>query len=348
MDWNVLQPWFSKEFFLELGTSAGVFIFVLFLGYLFGDRIIPRLSGILFQNRIQNSHPLYKAGRRIIRLLFFLLASYLFLRILKLPSNTEEFVFLSFKIISIILLTFSLVRLFSAVFETYSEMTEGLLSSASIISNVIRITLFAIGVLLILQSLGISVAPILGALGVGGLAVALGLQPTLSNLFSGLSILMGKQLKKGDYVRLQGDGLEGYVQDITWRSTTIRRFNNSTIVVPNSVMASSVFTNFDLPSKELSITIESGVSFQSDLEKVESISVEIAKDVLKQFYKTGEEKEVSFSYQRFGENSVDFRVTLPSLEFTDQFAIRHEYIKRIHSRFQKEGIELRFQLKKGT
>ncbi|RHX88536.1 mechanosensitive ion channel family protein [Leptospira stimsonii] len=348
MDWNVIQTWFSKEFFLELGTSSGVFIFVLFLGYLFGDRIIPRLSGILFQNRIQNSHPLYKAGRRIIRLLFFLLASYLFLRLLKLSSSTEEFVFLSFKIISIILLTFSLVRLFSAVFETYSEMTEGLLSSASIISNVIRITLFAIGVLLILQSLGISVAPILGALGVGGLAVALGLQPTLSNLFSGLSILMGKQLKKGDYVRLQGDGLEGYVQDITWRSTTIRRFNNSTIVVPNSVMASSVFTNFDLPNKELSITIESGVSFQSDLEKVESISIEIAKDVLKQFYKTGEEKEVSFSYQRFGENSVDFRVTLPSLEFTDQFAIRHEYIKRIHSRFQKEGIELRFQLKKGT
>ncbi|TGK22972.1 mechanosensitive ion channel family protein [Leptospira stimsonii] len=348
MDWNVIQTWFSKEFFMELGTSSGVFIFVLFLGYLFGDRIIPRLSGILFQNRIQNSHPLYKAGRRIIRLLFFLLASYLFLRFLKLSSSTEEFVFLSFKIISIILLTFSLVRLFSAVFETYSEMTEGLLSSASIISNVIRITLFAIGVLLILQSLGISVAPILGALGVGGLAVALGLQPTLSNLFSGLSILMGKQLKKGDYVRLQGDGLEGYVQDITWRSTTIRRCNNSTIVVPNSVMASSVFTNFDLPNKELSITIESGVSFQSDLEKVESISIEIAKDVLKQFYKTGEEKEVSFSYQRFGENSVDFRVTLPSLEFTDQFAIRHEYIKRIHSRFQKEGIELRFQLKKGT
>ncbi|AOP35062.1 mechanosensitive ion channel protein [Leptospira tipperaryensis] len=348
MDWNIIHAWFSKELFLELGTSAGVFIFVLFFGYVLGDRIVPKLSGILFQNRIQNSHPLYKAGRRIIRLLFFLLASYLFLRFLKLTPSTEEFVFLTFKITAIILLTFSLVRLFSAVFETYSEKTEGLLSSASIISNVIRITLFAIGVLLILQSLGISVAPILGALGVGGLAVALGLQPTLSNLFSGLSILMGKQLKKGDYVRLQGDGLEGIVQDITWRTTTIRKFNNSTIIVPNSVMSSSVFTNFDLPSKELSIAIEAGVAYQSDLEKVESIAIEIAKEVLNGFYKTDEQKEVSFSYQRFGESSVDFKITLPSLEFADQFAIKHEYIKRIHARFQKERIELRFQIKKGT
>lgn len=346
MDWNHLLTSFSKDFFLELGTSAGIFIFVLLFGYVIGDRIVPRLSGILFQNKIQSSHPLYKAGRRIVRLLFFLLASYLFLRFLKLSENVGDFLFLSFRIAAIILLTFSLVRLFSAVFETYSEMTEGLLSSASIISNVIRITLFAIGVLLILQSLGISVAPILGALGVGGLAVALGLQPTLSNLFSGLSILMGKQLKKGDYVRLQGDGLEGYVQDITWRSTTIRRFNNSTIIVPNSVMSSSVFTNFDLPSKELSITIESGVAYRSDLEKVESIAVETAKEVLKQFYKTGTDKEVSFTYQRFGENSIDFKITLPSFEFTDQFTIKHEYIKRIHSRFQKEGIELRFQTKK--
>ncbi|MBM9502628.1 mechanosensitive ion channel [Leptospira sp. 201903071] len=348
MDWNVVQTWFSKEFFFELGISAGIFFFVLFFGYLLGDRIVPKLSGILFQNRIQNSHPLYKAGRRIIRLLFFLLASYLFLRFLKLSPDAGEFVFLTFKIVAIILLTFSLVSLFSAVFETYSETTEGLLSSASIISNVIRITLFAIGVLLILQSLGISVAPILGALGVGGLAVALGLQPTLSNLFSGLSILMGKQLKKGDYVRLSGETLEGYVQDITWRTTTIRRFNNSTIIVPNSVMSSSVFTNFDLPSKELSITIEAGVAYQSDLEKVESIAVEIAKEALKQFYKSIPEKEISFSYQRFGENSVDFRITLPSLEFTDQFAIKHEFIKRIHSRFRMEGIELRFQTKKGN
>ncbi|RHX79793.1 mechanosensitive ion channel protein [Leptospira yasudae] len=346
MDWNGIQTWFSKEFFLEFGNAFGIFLFVLFFGYILGDRIVPRLSAVLFQNRIPSSHPLFKAGRRIIRLLFFLLATFLFLKFLKLPTGSGEFVFLGYKILSIVLLTFSLVRLFSAVFETYSEKTDGLISSASIISNVVRITLFAIGVLLILQSLGISVAPILGALGVGGLAVALGLQPTLSNLFSGLSILLGKQLKKGDYVRLSGEGLEGYVQDITWRSTTIRRFNNSTIVVPNSVMASSVFTNFDLPTKEFSIQIEAGVAYQSDLERVETLAVEIGNEVLKKFYQSPSTKDVSFAYQKFSESSIDFKVVLPSQEFTDQFQIKHEYIKLLHSRFQKEGIELRLQNKK--
>ncbi|OCC27631.1 Mechanosensitive ion channel protein [Leptospira interrogans serovar Canicola] len=175
---------------------------------------------------------------------FYLLSSFLFLKFLKLTS--VESVFLGFKILSIVLCTISLSHLFSAVFET---KTEGMVSSASIIGNAIRIILFTVCILLILQSLGISIVPILGALGVGGLAVALGLQPTLSNLFSGLGILLGKQLKRGDYVRMQGEGLEGYVQDITWRSTTIRKRNDSVIVVPNSVMASSVVTTLELSKK---------------------------------------------------------------------------------------------------
>ncbi|MDV6236022.1 mechanosensitive ion channel family protein [Leptospira ellisii] len=341
MDWNILRIRWSEDGFSEFGTAFISFALVLFFGYLLGDRIVPKLSDALLRNGIQRPHPLYESGRRIVRLSFFLLASFIFLKLLKLSERTGETVFLGFRILSIFLLTFSCVRLFSAVFEAYSEKTEGLISSASIISNVIRITMFAVGLLLILQSLGISVAPILGALGVGGLAVALGLQPTLSNLFSGLSILLERQLKKGDYIRLQGDGLEGYVEDITWRTTAIRRFNNSTIVVPNSIMSSSVFTNFDIPTKEFSLQIEAGVAYQSDLERTEKIAVEVGRETLKRLYPVHEIGEVSFSYQKFSENSVDFKVTLPSFEYTDQFAIKHEFIKLLHARFRTEGIEFR-------
>ncbi|EMF82060.1 transporter, small conductance mechanosensitive ion channel MscS family protein [Leptospira weilii serovar Topaz str. LT2116] len=341
MDWNEIQTWISKDFILELGRATGIFLFALLFGYILADRIAPKFSELFFQNKLQNSHPLYKAGRKSVRLLFFLFGIFLFLKFLKLPSGSEEFVFLSYRIVSIILLTFSSVHLFSAAFEAYSEKTEGLISSASIINNVTRIILFAVGILLILQSLGIPIAPILGALGVGGLAVALGLQPTFSNLFSGLNILLGKQLKKGDYVRLQGEGMEGHVQDITWRSTTIRRFNNSTIVVPNSVMASSVFTHFDLPAKEFSIQIEAGVAYQTDLEKVESIAVDIGNEVLKKFYGAPSTEKISFSYQKFDKSSINFKIDLPYHDFTDQVPIKHEFIKLLYSRFQKEGIELR-------
>ncbi|EMN73293.1 transporter, small conductance mechanosensitive ion channel MscS family protein [Leptospira interrogans serovar Bataviae str. UI 08561] len=216
-----------------------------------------------------------------------------------------------------------------------------MVSSASIIGNAIRIILFTVCILLILQSLGISIVPILGALGVGGLAVALGLQPTLSNLFSGLGILLGKQLKRGDYVRMQGEGLEGYVQDITWRSTTIRKRNDSVIVVPNSVMASSVVTTLELSKKCFSIPIEANINSQTDLEKVESLAINIGNEVLKKFYPSDSIREISFSYQKFGPNSVGFQMDLPCLEFSDQFLIRHEFIKQLHSNFQKEGIEFK-------
>ncbi|EKO52008.1 transporter, small conductance mechanosensitive ion channel MscS family protein [Leptospira kirschneri str. 200803703] len=336
MNWNEVQDWFSEDFLWELGKATGVFIFVSFLGYLLSDRISPKLFGVFFGNKILTSHPIYKAGRKIIRLFFFLLSLFLFLKFLKL--NSVESVFLSFKILSIVLCTISLSHLFSAILETN---TEGMVSSASIIGNAIRIILFTVCILLILQSLGISIVPILGALGVGGLAVALGLQPTLSNLFSGLGILLGKQLKKGDYVRMQGEGLEGYVEDITWRSTTIRKRNDSIIVVPNSVMASSVVTTLELSKKCFSISIEASITYQTDLEKVESLAVNIGNEVLKKFYPSDSLGEISFSYQKFGPSAVGFQMDLPCLEFSDQFLIRHELIKRLHSQFQKEGIEFK-------
>ncbi|EMO54264.1 mechanosensitive ion channel family protein [Leptospira noguchii] len=336
MNWNEIQDWFSKDFLWELGKATGVFLFVLFFGYLLSDRINPRLFGFFLGDKIPTSHPIYKAGKKIIRLFFFLLSSFLFLKFLKLTSI--ESVSLGFKILSIILGTISISHLFSAAFET---KIEGTISSASIIGNAIRIVLFAVCILLILQSLGISIAPILGALGVGGLAVALGLQPTLANLFSGLGILLGKQLKKGDYVRMQGEGLEGYVQDITWRSTTIRKYNDSVIVVPNSVMASSVVTTLELSKKCFSIPIEANITYQADLEKAELLAINIGNEVLKKFYPSDSIGQISFSYQKFGPNVVGFKMDLPCLEFSDQFLIRHELIKRLHSSFQKEGIEFK-------
>ncbi|MGQ2843733.1 mechanosensitive ion channel domain-containing protein, partial [Leptospira interrogans] len=151
----------------------------------------------------------------------------------------------------------------------------------------------------------------------------------------------GKQLKRGDYVRMQGEGLEGYVQDITWRSTTIRKRNDSVIVVPNSVMASSVVTTLELSKKCFSIPIEASINSQTDLEKVESLAINIGNEVLKKFYPSDSIREISFSYQKFGPNSVGFQMDLPCLEFSDQFLIRHEFIKQLHSNFQKEGIEFK-------
>ncbi|TGK34535.1 hypothetical protein EHQ12_04860 [Leptospira gomenensis] len=149
MDWSGLQNRLSVEFLLEFANAFGFFLFVLFFGYILGDRIVPRLLTFLFPDKIQFSHPICKAGRGIIRSFFFLFASFLFLELLNITEPWGKFVFSGYRILSIVLLTFSLVRLFSSVSETYSEKKKGTISFAANIGNVVRVTLVVVSILLV-------------------------------------------------------------------------------------------------------------------------------------------------------------------------------------------------------
>src|SRR5438034_7869296 len=115
---------------------------------------------------------------------------------------------------------------------------------------VARGVVFAVGLLVLLDALGIQITPILTALGVGGLALALALQDTVSNLFAGAHLLADKPIRVGDYVKI-ADTVEGYVVDIGWRSTRVRMLQNTVVVVPNKKVAESVITNYDLPEPRL-------------------------------------------------------------------------------------------------
>ena len=90
-----------------------------------------------------------------------------------------------------------------------------------------------LGLLVVLNGLGLSITPMLTALGVGGLAVALALQEPLANFFAGVFLTLAGQIRSGDYVKLDS-GQEGYVVDFSWRSTRLRMLANNLVVVPNS------------------------------------------------------------------------------------------------------------------
>jgi small-conductance mechanosensitive channel len=140
-------------------------------------------------------------------------------------------------------ITVVLARLAAGVVSPYSRRVYRRdggagLPSPSIVTNLTRLVIFALGGLMILQSFGIAITPILTALGVGGLAVALALQETLSNLFSGLYIIAARQIKPGDHIKLN-TGEEGYVVDITWRNTKPREIPNNMIIAPNAKLASA-------------------------------------------------------------------------------------------------------------
>ena len=114
----------------------------------------------------------------------------------------------------------------------------------------------------------------------GGLAVALALQDTLANLFAGFYVTLARQIRVGDYVRLE-TGEEGYLVDIAWRATRIRMLPNNTVVVPNAKLAQAIVINYHLPDKELAVLVDLGVDYDSDLEHVERVTCDVAREVMR-------------------------------------------------------------------
>jgi small-conductance mechanosensitive channel len=221
------------------------------------------------------------------------------------------------------------------------QSAKGRLPASSLLVNLVKVIVFIFGILMILQALGIPITPIIATLGIGSLAVALAFQDTLSNLYAGLFLIISQQVRSHDYIKL-ASGEEGYVADITWRNTTIREIPNNLIVIPNKELASATFKNYHLPAKEIVFQVPVGVSYESDLDRVEQITVEVAKEVMQNVSGGVPEFEPFILYQEFGEFCIKFNVFLRIKEFFDQRLVRHEFIKRLHKRYREEGIEIPF------
>ncbi|MEN3046383.1 MAG: mechanosensitive ion channel domain-containing protein [Candidatus Hydrothermales bacterium] len=235
---------------------------------------------------------------------------------------------------------------FASIFlKIYTRKIKEALPSVSILENIVKISILIVGLLILLHFWGISILPIVTALGIGGIAVALALQDTLSNLFAGFHIIISKHIRQGDYVRL-ASGEEGYVLDINWRNTVIKSLQNNLIIVPNSKISSTIVTNFHLPEKDLFLTIPVSVSFDSDLNRVEKLTVEVAKEVLREFYKKDENFEIFIRYNSFGEYGINFNIFVKIKEFSHQFLIRHEIIKRLNERYKEEKIIIPYPIRK--
>jgi small-conductance mechanosensitive channel len=216
---------------------------------------------------------------------------------------------------------------------------RGALPVTSLTQNIIRIVVLVIGLTIVLNGLGLSMTPIVTALGVGGLAVALALQDTLSNLFAGFYVTMSRQIRVGDYVQLES-GHEGYLVDIAWRAARIRMLANNTIVVPNAKLAQSIVTNYHLPDQELAVSVEVGVDYGNDLQHVERVTLEVAGDVLRSVQGGVPAFTPLIRYHTFGDSRIGFTVILRAREFVDQYLLKHEFVKRLHKRYQEERIAI--------
>jgi small-conductance mechanosensitive channel len=240
--------------------------------------------------------------------------------------------------------TLALAALASESVETYGALISPALPVSSLTRNVAWGLIAVLGLLVTLNGLGLSITPMLTALGVGGLAVALALQEPLANFFAGLFITLAGQVRVGDYVRLDS-GQEGYVVDFSWRSTRLRMLANNLILVPNAKLAQAIVVNHHLPSQDLAVLVDVGVDYDSDLGHVERVVVDVGREVMREVPGGVPEFDPFIRYHTFGDSSIDFTVILRAKEFVDQYLIKHEFVKRLHTRFIDEGIVIPFPIR---
>lgn len=181
------------------------------------------------------------------------------------------------EVLLILSVTLVLSRIVTGAFAVYAERIA-FRGSATVVPLLVRAMLFTIGGLVILQTEGISIAPILTALGVGGLAVALALQDTLGNLFAGVHTLIAGQIRPGDYIKLDAEN-EGWVVDIGWRNTSIRTLAHNLVVVPNKRLGEAIVTNFSKPEAHLALSVPISVGYDADLDQVERVLMELGTEV---------------------------------------------------------------------
>ncbi len=248
----------------------------------------------------------------------------------------------------LVIAIFSVTRIIANVTSTFmdhlGQKTGHALPGTSIFNNIIKLTIYVLGALMALHALGISVTPLITALGIGGLAVALALQSTLANLFGGIQLILSKQVNIGDYIRL-GSGEEGYVTDITWRNTTITAMQNNTIIVPNSNISTLNIVNYSRDLKDLAFTVPVGVSYASDLDHVERVTLEVVAKMQADYSDKMPVFEPVVRFSAFAESSITVTVLLRTLEYGLQFELRSHFVKRVHKAYQLAGIEIPFPIR---
>ena len=214
----------------------------------------------------------------------------------------------------------------------------------SILRNSLVAVASAVGLLLILDQLGISVTPFLATLGVGGIALALALQPTLGNIFAGMQLVAARNFEVGHFVRVESANLHGYVRDIGWRTTTFTSLGND-VIVPNGVLADSIMTNHNTPEPYLRIRIPVGVHYDSDLEQVERVTLKVIRWVQDRTSAGVPGFEGQIRWTAFGDSAITFDAILQTAVPRDRHDIASAFIKRLHVRYREEGIEIPYPIR---
>lgn len=326
---------------MALVWPAIVFLLTLFAGWVVRRLLMRTLGGWIERTRSRPALILTEALRGPVLIWAVILGVHLALQSSELPGKITAFGAKLLLVLWIVSLTLMSMRIAGNLVRYYGGQTSsGALPVTSLSQNLAQLLVVVLGILVLLNHLGLAIGPILGALGVGGLAVALALQDTLSNLFAGFYIAVARQIRLEDYIKLN-TGEEGYVTDITWRSTSLRSLGNNMIIIPNAKLSQAIVTNYYLPEKRMPVSLQVSVTYDADPDRIEKVLLEVARKGAPEIPGMLADPAPGVTFDPgFGESSLGFSLNFQVAEFANQFGVRNELRRRILRRFKEEGIAL--------
>jgi small-conductance mechanosensitive channel len=273
-----------------------------------------------------------------------ILALYVATRFSELPRGAAGAVARILLGLWIVSITLALAKLSGRLVRSYAARLQGALPMSTVTEVLVSLVVGVVGLLTLLNAFDVPITPLLTTLGVGGLAVALALQDTLTNFFAGFYISLAGQIRVGDFIEIES-GQTGYVTDIGWRSTTLRQLSNNLVVIPNNKLSQSIVTNYHLPDRTVAVWLPVGVSYESDPEHVERVLLDVLRQAQAELPEICRDPPPSVRFRGFGESSLDFNAGCRVHDYEQQFAVQHELRKRIFHRFRQEGISIPFPVR---
>lgn len=336
---NIIEPWIYEVFAVVLGVLIIAFI---------ARRVMLKLAAKAHKTHNPWDDALVNAVRRPLRYTIVILGISYAADIV--GARTEASIFNYTDTIRYVLITsmmsWALIS-FVARFEN-ATIKQKLMSGQSVdrtsihaIGKLVRTAIFITTGLVILQTLGFSLSGVLAFGGIGGIAIGFAAKDLLSNFFGGLMIYLDRPFTVGDWIRSPDRSIEGTVESIGWRLTTIRTFDKRPLYVPNSVFATIAVEN---PSRMSHRRIYETIGLRYDDIKQMDRIVEDVKIMLKSHQEIDQNQTMIVNFNAFNESSVDFFVYTftKTTDWGHYHTVKQDVLLKISNIIEKHGAEMAF------
>jgi len=333
---NLWNNEYARFLIIFIGTIVAVTLSYFILKFL--------VKSITGRKKSYGEFILKQLSKPVLLLIFFV-GLYTALKSLSILNDYYLLIDRAFFIIGTLIIALLIARIITVLMLGYLKVRRGFERPPKLLNKAISVIIFIIAIAVILAYFQIDITPLVAGVGLGALAIGLALQSTLSNFFAGVHLLSDRPITVGDFIELDKD-TSGFVEDIGWRSTRIRTMVDNLLIIPNAKLADSNIINYSMPKQEMSIWLPCGVAYESDLKKVEKVTLEVAKEIQQKIPGAVKDFEPIFRYREFGDSNINFIIVLRVEEPMARFIIRNEFIKSLKERFDKENIEISWPIRK--